>query len=38
MVDLDDVDPRMAAVRLAFDVSYYDQEACLSSQHVFVRG
>ncbi len=37
-VDLDGIDPIEAADRLAEDVCFYDQEACFSTQRVFVRG
>lgn len=38
VIDLDAVDPRKAAVRLAFEMGYYDQEACFSTQKAFIRG
>jgi long-chain-fatty-acyl-CoA reductase len=38
VVDLDACDPERAAFRLAADVSFYDQEACFSTQRAFVAG
>lgn len=38
VIDLTRCDPEEAAYRLAEDVAYYDQEACLSAQRAFVRG
>lgn len=41
VVDLDALDEagrEQAALRLMFDTSYYDQEACFSSQRALVRG
>ena len=38
VVDLDRCDPEMAAWRMAADVVFYDQEACLSPQRLFVKG
>jgi long-chain-fatty-acyl-CoA reductase len=35
---VDDVDLEQAALRIAHDVSVYDQEACFSPQHIFVIG
>jgi len=38
VIDLDRCDPEMAARRMAADVSFYDQEACLSPQRLFIKG
>jgi long-chain-fatty-acyl-CoA reductase len=38
VVDLERCDPEMAAWRMAADVTFYDQEACLSPQRLFVKG
>lgn len=38
VIDLDRCDPDIAASRMAADVTFYDQEACLSPQRVFVKG
>lgn len=38
VIDLTRSDPEQAAYRLVEDVSYYDQEACLSAQRAFVYG
>jgi long-chain-fatty-acyl-CoA reductase len=38
VIDLTACDPEDAAVRLVEDVSFYDQEACLSTQRAFVIG
>jgi len=38
VVDLDRCDPEVAAWRMAADVTFYDQEACLSPQRLFVKG
>lgn len=38
VIDLDRCDGEMAAWRMAADVTFYDQEACLSPQRLFVKG
>jgi long-chain-fatty-acyl-CoA reductase len=38
VVDLERCDPDEAALRVAEDVGWYDQEACFASQRAFVRG
>jgi long-chain-fatty-acyl-CoA reductase len=38
VIDLDRCDPEVAAWRMAADGTFYDQEACLSPQRVFVKG
>ena len=38
VIDLTRCDPEEAAYRLVEDVSFYDQEACFSTQRAFVRG
>jgi long-chain-fatty-acyl-CoA reductase len=38
VVDLDRCDANVAAWRMASDVTFYDQEACLSPQRLFVKG
>jgi long-chain-fatty-acyl-CoA reductase len=38
VVDLDRCDHEVAAWRMAADVTFYDQEACLSPQRLFVKG
>lgn len=38
VVDLDRCDANVAAWRMAGDVTFYDQEACLSPQRLFVKG
>ena len=38
VIDLDRCDPVRAAYRLAEDVCYYDQEACVNVQRAFVAG
>ena len=37
-IDLRDVDFEKAALRLAFEMAYYDQEACFSTQRAFICG
>ncbi len=38
IIDLSECDVEEAAIRLVDDVSFYDQEACFNTQHVFVKG
>ncbi|MGC4059460.1 MAG: acyl-CoA reductase [Aquabacterium sp.] len=38
VIDLDQCDAEMAAWRMAADVTFYDQEACLSPQRLFIKG
>jgi long-chain-fatty-acyl-CoA reductase len=38
VIDLDSVDHDKAALRLAYEMSYYDQEACFSTQQAYVKG
>jgi len=38
VIDLDQCDSEVAAWRMAADVTFYDQEACLSPQRLFVKG
>lgn len=38
VIDTEQCDVEMAAWRMAADVTFYDQEACLSPQRVFIKG
>jgi long-chain-fatty-acyl-CoA reductase len=38
VIDLDRVDVEAAAARLATEVSFYEQEACVSPQRLYVKG
>jgi len=38
VIDLDAADPEVVAMRLATEVSFYEQEACVSPQRLFLKG